>query len=134
MMIKSLHQQCTAMGLTISCRKTQTLTVLPSSSCLQPQSILLSPSCSAHPAQPILLSPSCSAHPADPVEPVTTFQYLGSTVFQDCQSLTGFWLAQPQAVESEEDQYHYQPPCLLFCHPFCHPFNPPIWIKVHCLA
>ena len=66
-MIKSLHQQCTAMGLTISCRKTKTLPVLPSSSCPQPQSILLSPA-------------------ADPVEPVTTFQYLGSTVSQDCSN------------------------------------------------
>ena len=66
-MIKSLHQQCTAMGLTISCRKTKTLAVLPSSSCPQPQPILLSPA-------------------ADPVEPVTAFQYLGSTVSQDCSN------------------------------------------------
>lgn len=60
-MIKSLHQQCTAMGLTISCRKTKTLAVLPSSFCPQPQPILLSPA-------------------TGPVEPVSTFQYLGSTV------------------------------------------------------
>ena len=42
-MIKSLHQYCTAMGLTINCRKTKTLAVLPTSSCPQPQ-----PICSAH--------------------------------------------------------------------------------------
>ena len=60
-MIKSLHQHCTAMGLTINCKKTKTLAVLPSSSCPQPQPILLSPS-------------------VDPVEPVSAFQYLGSTV------------------------------------------------------
>ena len=60
-MIKSLHQHCTAMGLTINCKKTKTLAVLPSSSCPQPQPILLSPS-------------------VDPVEPVSAFQYLGSSV------------------------------------------------------
>ena len=38
-MIKSLHQCCSAMGLTINCRKTKTLAVLPSSSCPQPQPI-----------------------------------------------------------------------------------------------
>ena len=66
-MIKSLHQHCTAMGLTINCKKTKTLAVLPSSSCPQPQPILLSPS-------------------VDPVEPVSAFQYLGSTVSQDCSN------------------------------------------------
>ena len=60
-MIKSLHQHCTAMGLTINCKKTKTLAVLSSSSCPQPQPILLSPS-------------------VDPVEPVLAFQYLGSSV------------------------------------------------------
>ena len=35
-MIKSLHQHCTAMGLTINCKKTKKLAVLPSSSCPQP--------------------------------------------------------------------------------------------------
>ena len=65
--IKYLHQHCTAMGLTINCKKTKTLAVLPSSSCPQPQPILLSPS-------------------VDPVEPVSAFQYLGSTVSQDCSN------------------------------------------------
>ena len=63
-MVRSLNYQCNAMGLTISCKKTKTLAVLPSS-CHQPEPILLSPG-------------------ADPVEPVATFQYLGSTVSQDC--------------------------------------------------
>ena len=54
-MIRSLNYQCNAMGLTISCKKTKTLAVLPSPSCQQPEPILLSPG-------------------ADPVEPVTTFQ------------------------------------------------------------
>ena len=65
--IKSLHQNCTAMGLTINCRNTKTLAILPTSSCSQPQSILLSPS-------------------EDPVRPVSIFQYLGSSVSQDCSN------------------------------------------------
>ena len=52
-MIRSLNYQCNAMGLTISCKKTKTLAVLPSPSCQQPEPILLSPG-------------------ADPVEPVAT--------------------------------------------------------------
>ncbi len=66
-MIRSLNYQCNAMGLTISCKKTKTLAVLPSPSCQQPEPILLNPG-------------------ADPVEPVATFQYLGSTVSQDCNT------------------------------------------------
>ena len=63
--IKSLHQYCTSMGLTINCRKTKTLAGMPSSSCPQPQPILLISS-------------------EDLVTPVSAFQYLGSTVSQDC--------------------------------------------------
>ena len=66
-MIRSLRQYCTAMGLNINCRKTKTLAVMPSSTCPQPQPILLSPS-------------------KDLVEPVLAFQYLGSTVIQDCSN------------------------------------------------
>ena len=66
-MIRSLHQYCTAIGLTINCRKTKTLAGMPSSTCPQPQPILFSPS-------------------KDLVEPVSAFQYLGSTVFQDCSN------------------------------------------------
>lgn len=55
------------MGLTINCRKTKTLAGLSYSYCLQPQPVLLSPS-------------------ADPVESVSAFQYLGSTVSQDCNN------------------------------------------------
>ena len=65
--VRSLNYQCSAMGLTISCKKTKTLAGLPSPSCHQPEPILLSPG-------------------ADPVEPVATFQYLGSTVSQDCNT------------------------------------------------
>ena len=63
--IRSLHQYCTSMGLTINCRKTKTLAGMPSSSCSQPQPILY-----------------CSSE--DLVKPVSAFQYLGSTVFQYC--------------------------------------------------
>ena len=63
-MIRSLNYQCTAMGLVLSSKKTKTLAVLLSPSCQQPEPILLSPG-------------------ADPVEPVATFQYLGSTVSPD---------------------------------------------------
>ena len=66
-MIKSLCQHCTSMGLTINCSKTNTLAGLSYSYCLQPQPILLSPS-------------------TDPVESVSAFQYLGSTVAQDCNN------------------------------------------------
>jgi hypothetical protein len=66
-MIKSLHQQCTAMGLTINCRKTRTLAVLPAPSYPDPQPIPLSSA-------------------ADPIEPVSTIQYLGITVSQDCSN------------------------------------------------
>ena len=66
-MIVSLNRQCTDMGLTISCKKTKTLAVLPSPSCQQPEPILLSPD-------------------AEPVKPVPTFQYLGSIVSQDCST------------------------------------------------
>ena len=64
-MLVSLNTQCTAMGLSISQKKTKTLAVLPSPSCQPPVTILLSPD-------------------ADPVKLVTSFQYLGSTVSWDC--------------------------------------------------
>ena len=67
LMIKFLYQHYTSMGLTINCRKTKTLAGLSYSYCLQ--------------LQPILLSPS-----ADPGESVSAFQYLGSTVSQDCNN------------------------------------------------
>ena len=66
-MIVSLNRQCTDMGLTIGCKKTKTLAVLPSPSCQQPEPILLSPD-------------------AEPVEPVPTFLYLESVVSQDCST------------------------------------------------
>ena len=66
-MIRSLNYQCNAIGVTISCKKTKTLAVLPSPSCQQPEPILLNPG-------------------ADPMEPVATFQYFGSTVSQGCNT------------------------------------------------
>ena len=62
-MVKSL--QDIALLWDLSTAKTKTLAVMPSASCPQPRPILLSPS-------------------EDPVKPVSTFQYLGSRVSQDC--------------------------------------------------
>ncbi len=64
-MVKSL--QDIALLWDLSTAKTKTLAGMPSSTCPQPQPILFSPS-------------------KDLVEPVSAFQYLGSTVFQDCSN------------------------------------------------
>ena len=64
-MLTSLSTHCQDFGLSISCAKTKTMAVLPSSSLPQPEPIHLSPN------QP-------------PVESVTNFQYLGSIVQDNC--------------------------------------------------
>ena len=66
-MLTSLSTHCRNFGLSISCSKTKTMAVLPSSLYPQPAPIHLSPN------QP-------------PVESVTSFQYLGSIVQDDCGS------------------------------------------------
>ena len=66
-MLTTLSTHCSAFGLSISCSKTKTMAVLPASHCAPPVSIHLFPN-----------------HP--PVEPVSTFQYLGSAIQEDCGS------------------------------------------------
>ena len=68
-MLTSLSTHCRNLGLSISCAKTKTKTmaVLPSDTCTQPAPIHLLPD------QP-------------PIEPVSSFQYLGSIVQDDCGS------------------------------------------------
>ena len=61
-MPSSLSTHCRNFGLSISCSKTKTIAVLPSSLCPQPAPIHLSP------------------------QPTTSFQYLGSVVQHDCGS------------------------------------------------
>ena len=60
-MLTTLSTHCSAFGLSISCSKTKTMAVLPASHCAPPVPIHLFPN-----------------HP--PVEPVSTFQYLGSDI------------------------------------------------------
>ena len=66
-MLESLAACCKKLGLTISCKKTKTLAVLPPDSPAD-----LTPT-------PIHLLPG-----EEPIEVVTSFQYLGSTIKQDC--------------------------------------------------
>ena len=64
-MVRSLSHHCSSLGLSISCKKTKTLAVLPTGSHQLPQPILLPTS-------------------DDPIEVVSHFQYLGSVVQDDC--------------------------------------------------
>jgi len=65
--LRTLHSTCSGMGLSINTKKTKILAMCPSSSQTGSQ------------PRPVLLSPdSC------PVEVVDHFEYLGSTVAQDC--------------------------------------------------
>ena len=66
-MLESLAACCKKLGLTISCKKTKTLAVLPPDSPAD-----LTPT-------PIHLFPR-----EEPIEVVSSFQYLGSTIQQDC--------------------------------------------------
>ena len=66
-MLSSLAAHCRDLGLTISCKKTKSLAVLPSESNQLPEAIQLSPS-------------------DDPIETVSHFQYLGSVVQDNCNS------------------------------------------------
>ena len=72
-MLQSLDEKCQQMGLPISTKKTKTMAVLPSGDTEGEQ----------YPKpEPITLHPN-----SDPVEVVSTFEYLGSTMSDDC-SLT----------------------------------------------
>jgi hypothetical protein len=64
-MLDSLATSCKKLGLTISCKKTKTLAVLPDQGAQSPV--------------PLQLVPGC-----EPIEVVSHFQYLGSTVQSDC--------------------------------------------------
>ena len=64
-LLESLDSTCRHMGLTINYKKTKLLAVLPTED--------------SSPPSPILLHPEC-----DPIEVVPSFQYLGSTVSDDC--------------------------------------------------
>ena len=66
-LLASLDSTCRIMGLSINYKKTKLLSVLPNDD-IQPPS-------------PILLHPDC-----DPIEVVTSFQYLGSIVSNECTS------------------------------------------------
>ena len=66
-LLESLDSKCRHMGLTIKCKKTKLLAVLPDAD--------------AQPPAPILLHAE-----SDPIEVVPSFQYLGSIVTSDCTS------------------------------------------------
>ena len=66
-LLESLDSKCRHMGLTINCKKTKLLAVLPDAG--------------TQPPAPILLHAE-----SDPIEVVSSFQYLGSTVASDCTS------------------------------------------------
>ena len=66
-MLTTLSTHCSAFGLSISYSKTKTMAVLPASLSAQPVPIHLFPN-----------------HP--PVEPVSSFQYLGRVIQEDCNS------------------------------------------------
>ena len=66
-MLSSLATHCRALGLTISCKKTKCLAVLPSQSNQLLEAIQLSPS-------------------DDPIEIVSYFQYFGSVMYDNCNS------------------------------------------------
>ena len=66
-MLTTLSTHYSAFGLLISCSKTKTMAVLPASHCAPPVPIHLFPN-----------------HP--PVEPVSSFQHLGSVIQEDCGS------------------------------------------------
>ena len=68
-LLASLDSTCRIMGLSINYKKTKLLSVLPNDY-IQPPS-------------PILLHPDC-----DPIEVVTSFQYLGSIVSNECTSIS----------------------------------------------
>ena len=69
-MLQSLDEKCQQLGLTISTTKTKIMAVLPSGDSVReqfprPEAIMLRPN-------------------SDPVEIVSNFEYLGSTVSDDC--------------------------------------------------
>ena len=64
-MLDSLATTCKKLGLTISCKKTETLAVLTNPGAQSPAPVQLVPG-------------------SDPIEVVPHFQYLGSTIQNDC--------------------------------------------------
>ena len=66
-LLESLDSTCCIMGLSINYKKTKLLSILPNDD--------IQPPC------PILLHPDC-----DPIEVVTSFQYFGSIVSNECTS------------------------------------------------
>ena len=66
-MLESLEARCSDLGLTISCKKTKLLAVLPSDSYPKPSPVLLRPG-------------------DDPIDVVSCFEYLGSIVSDDCSA------------------------------------------------
>ena len=66
-MLNSLEARCSDLGLTISCRKTKLLAVLPSDSYPKPSPVSLRPG-------------------GDPLDVVSCFEYLGSIVSDDCSA------------------------------------------------
>ncbi len=68
-LLESLDSTCRLMGLSINCKKTKLLSVLPKVGSQSPS--------------PILHHPNC-----DPIEVVPSFQYLGSILSNECTSDT----------------------------------------------
>ena len=66
-MMFSMESRCSDLGLTISCKKTKLLAVLPHSTCQQPVPVSLRSG-------------------ANPIEVVHQFEYLGSVVSDDCST------------------------------------------------
>ena len=64
-MLDSLATTCKKLGLTISCKKTKTLVVLTNPGAQSPAPVQLVPG-------------------SEPIEMVSYFQYLGSTIQNDC--------------------------------------------------
>ena len=96
-MIRSLNYQCNAMGLTISCKKTKTLAVLPSPSCQQLELILLSPGA----CQPC---GTCDNFSVLGKHSLTGLQHWCRGDIQDFEGLTDLWITHAQAVVTTEDQ------------------------------
>ena len=66
-MLCSLEDRCSDLGLTISCKKSKLLAVLPSRSAQEPSPMQLRPG-------------------SEPIEVVKSFEYLGSIVTADCSA------------------------------------------------
>ena len=124
-MLDSLATTCKKLSLTISCKKIKTLAVPTNSGAQSPASIQLVPG-------------------SKPIEVVAHFQYLGSTVQNDCgmDAEVSSWISKVSSafhslsrilwcqhfVVSAEDSDQYQG-----LHPKqCHPSNIAVWSGEHC--